>query len=157
MGSVFGKENVEEPAFECVLSRKQQVNTPYKLRKYGKRSLAEVSYSGDPKDSKNANTPFWPIGVFGKPQNEGSKSISMTAPVAMQGTPIAMTAPMAMESDDQGENCTMQFFLPAECDDFSKIPIPVNPAITIQEIPPQLGAVHRFSAHRYTYQHVPLV
>jgi hypothetical protein len=152
MGSVFGKENVEEPAFECVLSRKQQVDTPYEIRKYGKRFAAEVSYSGDPEDRKNANKPFWTlaeyIGVFGKPQNESAKSISMTAPVAMEGTPIAMTAPVAMESDDKGENCTMKFFLPAEYDDLSKIPKPVNPAVKIQEIPPQTGAVHRFSGYR---------
>jgi hypothetical protein len=74
----------------------------------------------------------------------------MTAPVVMEqekatkGTPIAMTAPVAMENDGDN-NKRMKFFLPAEYDDMSKIPQPTNPVVKIQEVPPAVGAIHRYS------------
>jgi hypothetical protein len=38
----------------------------------------------------------------------------------------------------------MKFVLPAEYNDLSKIPKPTNPAVHIEKIPPQVGAVHRY-------------
>lgn len=105
MGSVFGKENVEEPPHKVLLSRNNNAKTSYELRKYDKRFAATITYkkTGD----KSENSPFGAlakyIGVFGSPQNEGDQSISMTAPVVMEddnnkkGTQIAMTAPVVME------------------------------------------------------------
>jgi hypothetical protein len=153
MGSVIGKESVAEPVFQILLNRTSlDVKTTYELRKYGERFAAEVSYS----NLEGTGTPFKAlasyIGVFGKPENEGAQAISMTAPVVMEGgttgTPISMAAPVVTENanDDQhnGEK-TMKFVLPAEYDDLSKIPKPTNPAVHIAKIPPQVGAVHRFS------------
>lgn len=77
--------------------------------------------------------------------------IAMTAPVVMdkkaKGTSIAMTAPVVMEniSDTVKGDKRMKFFLPAEYDDISKIPKPTNPAVKIAEVPPAVGAVHRYS------------
>lgn len=121
-------------------------------------NTAEVGYS----DPNNINSPFGTlaryIGVFGNPQNEGSEvmdtkggtPIAMTAPVVIdkksQGTPIAMTAPVVMEnSNDAKGDKRMKFFLPAEYDDLSKIPKPTNPAVKIVEVPPAVGAVHRYN------------
>ena len=148
MGIVFGKVTVAEPAFEILLERTsyaRNVKTSYEIRKYGERFAAEVAYD----DSDDTGTPFKAlasyIGVFGKPQNEGGESMSMTAPVVIEGgTPIAMTAPVVMENSGNSEK-TMKFVLPAEYDDMSKIPKPTNPAVHIEEIPPQVGVVHRFS------------
>uniref|UniRef100_A0A7S2YBD1 Uncharacterized protein n=1 Tax=Entomoneis paludosa TaxID=265537 RepID=A0A7S2YBD1_9STRA len=39
----------------------------------------------------------------------------------------------------------MAFVLPAEFDAMSKIPKPTNPRVHIEEIPSQVGVVHRFS------------
>jgi SOUL heme-binding protein len=149
MGSVFGKESVAEPAYEVLLKRLQApVNTSYEIRRYGERFTAETSYGGNSGDD---SSPFrllaGYIGVFGNPQNEASESITMTAPVIKGGgTAIAMTAPVMMSSNNNGEGeKTMQFVLPAEYNELSKIPRPTNPKVHIKELPPQVGAVHRYS------------
>lgn len=149
MGSVFGKETVKEPPFEVVLERKS-AKTTYELRKYGERFAASVEYD----NANDTGSPFRTlagyIGVFGTPQNEGSTSIAMTAPVVMEqdskrGGPeaIAMTAPVVMEGD--GKTKKMMFMLPEEYDDMSKIPKPTNSAVHIEEIPSEIGAVHRYN------------
>jgi hypothetical protein len=165
MGMVFGRQTVAEPAFEILLQHDHHilknggVETAYELRKYGERFAAEIDYVSD--DSmENMDYPFRAlaqyIGVFGKPQNEGSQAIDMTAPVVVQGgTRIAMTAPVVTEkASSYGTNdnesgssttMTMKFFLPSEYDDISKIPKPTNPDVRIEEMPAQYGAVHRFS------------
>ena len=38
----------------------------------------------------------------------------------------------------------MQFFLPAEYDDLSKIPTPTDDAVTVKEVPAAYGAVYSF-------------
>ena len=175
MGSVFGKESVEEPPHEILLSRNKNAKTSYELRKYDKRFAATITYkkTGD----KSENSPFGAlakyIGVFGTPQNEGDKSISMTAPVVMEndkkggtaismtapvvtenvkkeGTAIAMTAPVAMvdaaeDGSDSSNNKKMMFMLPVEYDSMEKIPKPTNPLVHIEEIPSQTGVVHVYN------------
>lgn len=149
MGSVFGKESVAEPAFQILLKRAgSSTKTTYDIRKYGERFAAEVAYTkkGDTGSPFRALARY--IGVFGKPENEGERPISMTAPVVMEGgggTPIAMTAPVMMENNNDNGNKKMKFVLPAEYDDISKIPKPTNSAVQISRIPPQIGVVHRFS------------
>ena len=146
MGSVFGKESVAEPAFDLLLQRAQgSVETPYEIRRYGERFAAEASYSGDDDSPFRLLASY--IGVFGSPQNEAAESIDMTAPVMMQnrgGTAIDMTAPVMKSSNEQGQK-TMEFVLPAKYDELSKIPRPTNPNVHIKEIPPQVGAVHRYN------------
>mmetsp|Transcript_5649 Transcript_5649/g.8915 ORF Transcript_5649/g.8915 Transcript_5649/m.8915 type:complete len:230 (+) Transcript_5649:214-903(+) len=149
MGSVIGKESVAEPSYRCLFQRSSQAQTPYEVREYGKRFVAEVCYS----DSENTGTPFRMladyIGVFGKPHNEGQESMAMTAPVVIdqrQGTQISMTAPVVTENaTPEGGEKRMKFFLPAEYDNMSKIPTPSNPSVKIAEVPPAIGAVHRYS------------
>eukprot|EP00581_Thalassiosira_minuscula_P029820 CAMPEP_0183777996 /NCGR_PEP_ID=MMETSP0739-20130205/50411_1 /TAXON_ID=385413 /ORGANISM="Thalassiosira miniscula, Strain CCMP1093" /LENGTH=269 /DNA_ID=CAMNT_0026020259 /DNA_START=18 /DNA_END=824 /DNA_ORIENTATION=- len=161
MGSVFGKESVKEPPFEVIFERKD-VQTTYELRKYGERFAATVTYTS--KTDEDTGSPFGTlaryIGVFGTPENEGSTSIAMTAPVVMeQGNndnaqkpeSIAMTAPVVMENtqEDGKSMKKMMFMLPAEYDDMSKIPKPTNPAVHIEEIPSEFGVVHRYNG-KYT-------
>ena len=168
MGSVFGKQTVAEPAFESLLNR-TSVHTTYEIRKYGQRFAAEVNFYDDDDDDDDENedmsSPFRAlagyIGVFGSPENEGSESIRMTAPVVIEGsgagTPIAMTAPVVISTtsntrEEDGNNMhvdteqkVMKFILPAEYDDIAKIPKPTNPAVHIESIPPSVGAVHRYA------------
>uniref|UniRef100_A0A7S4MXW5 SOUL heme-binding protein n=2 Tax=Odontella aurita TaxID=265563 RepID=A0A7S4MXW5_9STRA len=62
-----------------------------------------------------------------------------------------MTAPVAIEgegeddSDGDGDAKKMQFWLPAEYDDLSKIPKPSNPDVRVVEVPPEAGVVHRYN------------
>eukprot|EP00584_Thalassiosira_punctigera_P008534 CAMPEP_0172534308 /NCGR_PEP_ID=MMETSP1067-20121228/6723_1 /TAXON_ID=265564 ORGANISM="Thalassiosira punctigera, Strain Tpunct2005C2" /NCGR_SAMPLE_ID=MMETSP1067 /ASSEMBLY_ACC=CAM_ASM_000444 /LENGTH=282 /DNA_ID=CAMNT_0013319085 /DNA_START=81 /DNA_END=929 /DNA_ORIENTATION=+ len=163
MGSVFGKESVAEPPYDVLLRRRagdDAVNTPYELRRYQERFAASVTYPSDGRDDDN-NSPFRTlagyIGVFGNAQNEGSTSIAMTAPVVMErddarkggGESIAMTAPVVMENGAGGEGDDkmkkMMFMLPAEYDSMSKIPKPINPAVHIEQIPSEVGVVHRYN------------
>jgi hypothetical protein len=142
MGMVFGKSNVAEPSFKVLYQHSKSFE--YEIRKYGERYAAEATYE------TSEDSPFGIlakyIGVFGSPENEGNEAISMTAPVVMQSkaTAIAMTAPVVQKEDQAGQK-TMQFILPAKYDSLNKIPKPTNPAVHIKVIPPQTGAVHRFS------------
>jgi hypothetical protein len=140
MGSVFGKASVAEPAFEVLFQHTS--NVKYEIRQYGERFAAEAPYTGDDGSSFQLLARY--IGVFGKPENEGQQSIAMTPPVVKEKSApkaIAMTAPVIKSDSNQ----KMQFILPAEYDSMSKIPRPTNPAVTILEIPPAKGAVHRYS------------
>ena len=151
MGSIFGKESVAEPPFQVVLERTgTHVQTPYEIRRYGPRFAAEVHFNATG-DTREMGEPFRAlaryIGVFGTPENEGKQAISMTAPVVTekQATKMAMTAPVVTENSGTSGEKVMKFILPVEYDEMAKIPKPTNPDVTIEEIPSQVGVVHRFS------------
>ena len=56
-----------------------------------------------------------------------------------------MTAPVAMGNDAASGMKVMQFMLPSEMDDMSKIPKPTSSDVTVKEIPAAVGAVVRYS------------
>lgn len=168
MGSVFGKQTVAEPSFQVLLDRTISTTNPatvaYEIRKYGERFAAEVSYTDD--EGGNQKSPFTAlaryIGVFGTAENDGVRSMAMTAPVVIQdnngnadvkvvGTKMAMTAPVVISdgkrkgTDDENRRKIMKFMLPAEYDERSKIPEPTNSQVNIVRIPPSVGAVHQFN------------
>ena len=153
MGMVFGRMGgIEEPAFSVLLDR-QGAALPYEIREYGTRFAIETYFGTDNAD----RPPFMKlagfIGVGSAPKNDGGRAIAMTAPVAMQrdhsgGQKISMTAPVVMEGEggtDSGAPRKMQFILPREFDAMDKIPKPSDPDVTVVEIPPSRGAVHRYS------------
>jgi len=148
MGMIFGKTGVAEPSFEILLTRaSSSCPFPYEIRRYGQRFAIETEY----KTSDGTGDAFMRlagyIGVTSAPQNTGKASIAMTAPVVTEkGTPIAMTAPVVTaDVAASTELKKMQFILPAEYDDMSKIPQPTNSAVSVVIVPPSVGAVHRFS------------
>ncbi|GAX09214.1 hypothetical protein FisN_17Lu322 [Fistulifera solaris] len=140
MGVVFGKSNVEEPAFKVLLDR-TSVAVPYQIREYGKRIAVET------KMGESDRSPFMKlagyIGVVGnQPANEGGTAIDMTAPVVRtdgKGTKIAMTAPVVREEG------IMQFILPAKYDSLEKAPKPTDATVFLKEIPPSVGAVKQYT------------
>lgn len=143
---VFGKTGVAEPAFDLLLSRTSS-KCPYEIRRYGTRFAIETEYSGEDGAGFMALAGY--IGVGSSPQNDGGTSIAMTAPVVTEarnkkGTSIAMTAPVVTDTAQDGKK-RMQFILPAEYDSMSKVPKPTNPKVTLAELKPQVGAVHKFS------------
>lgn len=151
---VFGKVDVAEPAYDVLLSRAHPAAiTPYDIRRYGERFAVEAEYDGEEEKSPFMLLAGY-IGVVGEPQNEGGESIAMTAPVVMQkandasnpsGTSIDMTAPVIRKGGDDSTKMKMQFILPAQYDDWSKIPKPTNEKVMIKEVPPAVGAVHVYS------------
>jgi hypothetical protein len=150
MGIVFGKTGVAEPAYDLLLSSTSNAagQVPYQIRRYSSRFAIETEYSvnGDGNDSAGFRALAGYIGVGGKPQNDGGQAVSMTAPVVTSdvGKKIAMTAPVVTNADTK-KSKKMQFILPAEFDDLSKIPKPTNPNVTILELKPETGAVYTFS------------
>eukprot|EP01083_Nonionella_stella_P072086 194133_1 len=152
MGIVFGKTGVLEPSFDVILSRSSAA-VPYEIRRYGIRYAIETEYqSGRNGDGFRALAGY--IGVGTSPQNEGSVGIAMTAPVVTDsgakgsGEKIAMTAPVVTSDSDSKSSegmKKMQFILPEEYDDISKIPKPTNPKVIVKEVPAATGAVHTFS------------
>mmetsp|Transcript_77 Transcript_77/g.156 ORF Transcript_77/g.156 Transcript_77/m.156 type:complete len:227 (+) Transcript_77:220-900(+) len=148
MGMVFGRITVEEPVFKILLERAPPAAaTSYEIREYGKRFAIEATYDGNSDDGTPFRLLAGYIGVFGNPQNEGQEKISMTAPVVREnkGQAIAMTAPVVRtNAAEKEEEMKMQFVLPAEFDDISKIPKPTDSRVHVVEIPPAVGAVHRF-------------
>lgn len=129
MGIVFGK--YKEPAFDVLLVR-ANVTTPYEVRRYGERFAVEANHG------RGGASPFpllaGYIGVMSRPKNEEGKSIAMTTPVAMHARRATSSA---VEK--------MQFILPAEYNDLSKIPKPTDSNVRVTSIPPAVGAVHRYS------------
>merc|ERR1719187_2186159 len=69
----------------------------------------------------------------------------MTAPVVTTesggGQAIAMTAPVVMNANEN----VMQFILPAEYNELSKIPKPTCEEVRVTQVAPAIGAVHQFS------------
>lgn len=134
LGMIFGKVGVEEPAFELLLTRAlSSPQTSYEIRKYGKRYAIETTMSS----TDNNSTPFMRlagyIGVTKAPENAKNEA-------------IAMTAPVAMDKNHENGMKSMKFILPSTYDDLSKIPQPNNAEnVKVKEIPPAVGAVHRFS------------
>jgi hypothetical protein len=134
LGMIFGKIGVEEPAFELLLSRTlSSPQTPYEVRRYGKRYAIETTMN----PSEKTSSPFMAlagyIGVTKAPENEKKEA-------------IAMTAPVAMDKDHESGVKSMKFILPSSYDDLAKIPKPTNAdRVTVKELDPAVGAVHRFS------------
>ena len=159
-----------------MLLSRSSASIPYEIRQYGVRYAIETEYKvGRDGDGFRALAGY--IGVGTQPQNVGSKSIAMKAPVVtenkkeqQQGEKIAMTAPVITSSDTSsgdkiamtapvitskkddsstksggGMMKKMQFILPEEYDDMSKIPKPTNSKVVIKEIPSATGVAHTFS------------
>lgn len=125
--------HIEEPPYSVELELKapnQEIE--YEIRSYGTRIAIETT---------NDSTAFQRlasyIGVGGDPQNEGSVSISMTAPVA-----IDMTAPV-VTTTTEGEGF-MQFILPSEYTSLEDAPIPLSEDVWLKDLAPVKGAVTRF-------------
>lgn len=135
LGMIFGKTGVEEPAFELLLTRALTApQTPYEIRKYGKRYAIETTMSST---ESSTSSPFMRlagyIGVTKAPENAKNEA-------------IAMTAPVAMDKNYENGMKTMKFILPSTYDDMSKIPQPKDEEnVKVKEVPAAVGAIHRFS------------
>lgn len=135
----------EEPKFSII-----EKSEPFELRNYAPQLIAEVKVEGDLDTASSQGFRLIAAFIFG--QNQVSEKISMTVPVGIETTQsakIAMTVPVGIEaSKDATKGLSNQwifsFVMPAEYT-LATLPKPVNPLVSIRELPAQKRAAITFS------------
>ena len=134
----------EEPRFSII-----EKSEPFELRSYAPQLIAEVKVEGDLDTASSQGFRLIAAFIFG--QNQVSEKISMTAPVAIetaQSTKIAMTVPVGIEvSKDSAKGVSQwvfSFVMPSEYT-MATLPKPLNPLVSIRELPAQRRAAITFS------------
>ena len=134
----------EEPKFSII-----EKSEPFELRNYAPQLIAEVKVEGDLDTASSQGFRLIAAFIFG--QNQVSEKISMTAPVgieATQSTKIAMTVPVGIEASKDSATGVNQwvfsFVMPSEYT-MATLPKPLNPLVTIRELPAQKRAAIIFS------------
>jgi len=119
----------EEPEYSIV--KKTDV---YEVRKYQKRTVAEVSYGEE-------DSGFRVLFDYISGANKGSKEVEMTIPVT-QSKEIDMTVPVTQSTTDG--KMSMRFFLPMQ---YSKqnAPEPNDERVRIIDLPAEYFAVISYS------------
>ena len=147
---------IEEPAFE-LLEKAENIE----IRQYRPVIVAETFVDGDMGSASNEGFRLIADYIFGNNlsmRGAGSKSsekIAMTAPVSVEpaahSEKIAMTAPVSVEPQDasaggvmRGKRWRVQFSMPGEYS-MATLPKPLNPAVTLREVPGKRYAVLVFS------------
>jgi hypothetical protein len=134
----------EEPKFTVI-----EKSEPFELRTYAPQLVAEVKVEGDLDVASSQGFRLIAAFIFG--QNQVSEKISMTVPVGIetaQSTKIAMTVPVGIEASQgsaKGVNqWVFSFIMPSEYT-MATLPKPLNPLVTIRELPAQRRAAITFS------------
>ena len=134
----------EEPQFSII-----EKSEPFELRSYAPQLIAEVKVEGDLDTASSQGFRLIAAFIFG--QNQVSEKISMTAPVAIetaQSTKIAMTVPVGIEASKDPAKGVSQwvfsFVMPSEYT-MATLPKPLNPLVSIRELPAQRRAAITFS------------
>lgn len=134
----------EEPQFSII-----EKSEPFELRAYAPQLIAEVKVEGDLDTASSQGFRLIAAFIFG--QNKVSEKISMTVPVGIetaQSTKIAMTVPVGIEASKDSAKGVNQwvfsFVMPSEYT-MATLPKPLNPLVTIRELPAQKRAVITFS------------
>ena len=134
----------EEPRFSII-----EKSEPFELRSYAPQLIAEVKVEGDLDAASSQGFRLIAAFIFG--QNQVSEKISMTAPVAIetaQSTKIAMTVPVGIEASKDSAKGVSQwvfsFVMPSEYT-MATLPKPLNPLVSIRELPAQRRAAITFS------------
>ena len=139
--SVFGnRSGYEQPGYKVV----ESLGESTEIRAYEPRVAAEARVENEDLD-EGRDAAFRLLFDYITGSNRTAAKIAMTVPVESTGTSekIAMTAPV--ESSRTGDNRVyMRFFLPAKFDR-ETAPRPLDPRITIVDVPVQTVAVLRFS------------
>ena len=127
----------EEPAFTVVLHEGD-----FEVRDYPALVVAEVTVTGDQKESANKGFRLLAGYIFGG--NTRQQSIAMTAPVAQQraGEKIPMTAPVTQTPHDGA--WVVRFTMPRSYS-LAELPKPNDPNVKLRNLPPSRVAVIRFS------------
>lgn len=142
---------IEQPSFKVI-----ERDGRYELREYAPYMLAETRIDADFLDA--GNIAFQPLFRYISGNNEARARIAMTAPVTQlpagavqgmgpgagaRGEKIAMTAPVNQVPAPQG-GYLVGFVVPSKYTP-ETVPRPLDPAVRIREVPPQLIASWRYS------------
>lgn len=150
---------IEEPAFEVVEKDENR-----EIRRYSPVIVAETVVEGDMDVASSSGFRLIADYIFGNNQSvqanapQPSEKIAMTAPVSVEAVAasqkIAMTAPVSVEpqGDSQYSQTGMkdaatwrvQFTMPGSYT-LASLPKPLNPAVTLREVPGKYYAVLVFS------------
>jgi hypothetical protein len=139
--------DLEEPAFEILKKA-----ADFELRSYQPMVVAEVLVQGDVTAAGKEGSRLIKDYIFREGANKPAEAsqaerekISMTLPVTMEKAPtkISMTVPVTMEpSADAGYR--LHFVMPSKYT-LQTLPKPLDPRVTLREIPAQKVAAVRFS------------
>ncbi len=133
-GSAAGA--VEEARYTVVASA-----DPIEVRDYPAMIVAEVETDGDRKQAINDGFRLLAGYIFGG--NTARDKVAMTAPVTQERSEkVAMTAPVTQQPD--GEHWRVRFVMPAGYT-LETLPVPNDPAVSLEAVPAKRFAVIRFS------------
>ena len=139
--------DLEEPAFEVVTKVDD-----FELRSYQPMVVAEVLVQGDVTTAGKEGSRLIKDYIFREGANKPAEAaqaerekISMTLPVTMEKAPpkISMTVPVTMEPS-AGAGYRLHFVMPSKYT-LQTLPKPLDPRVTLREIPAQKVAAVRFS------------
>jgi len=133
-------KDIETPKYSVAEKKKG-----YEIRAYDKYIRAEVTLEGEYRDTLYSGFRQVADYIFGN--NQARSSIAMTAPVIQERSEkIAMTAPVIQEKGGQARTYTVAFIMPSAYS-METLPLPVNEAIRLREVPPKRFAVLKFSGY----------
>lgn len=127
----------EEPEYRVV----RQL-ADIEVREYAGFTVAEVVVAGPAVEAGNLAFPILAGYIFGK--NSGAHKFAMTAPLTQAPAPVKleMTAPVMQNAAPGG--FLVQFVLPKGVA-LANAPKPLDPRVTLREVPPHRVAVIRYS------------
>lgn len=132
--SVFGSAAAPEPDYAVVLAE-----PPFELRDYGELVVVKTAMND------GSRAAFGRLFDYISGANTGARDIAMTAPVlnadTTDGDKIAMTAPVLQGRKNARE---MVFILP-DAMTLETAPVPTDPGVSLDTIPPRRVAVVRYS------------
>ena len=128
---------IEEPEYRVVES-----DGAIEIRAYAAMVVAETQVGGS--RERAGSRAFRTLFNYIDGENRARTEIAMTAPVTQQkqSAKIAMTAPVTQQQAADG--WAVRFVLPASYT-LATAPAPVDPAVTLREIPAHRAAVIRYS------------
>ncbi|WP_218147633.1 SOUL family heme-binding protein [Massilia yuzhufengensis] len=128
---------IEEPFYTTLRTFPE-----FEIRQYAPYTVAEVLVSAPASEAGNRAFPILAGYIFGK--NKGERKLAMTAPVTQAAAPmkLEMTAPVTQSVASGG--MLVQFVLPEDIN-MENAPEPLDPRVTLREIPSRRVAVIRYS------------
>jgi SOUL heme-binding protein len=124
-----------EPAY-----RIERHTDEFDIRIYEPYLVAEVIVPGPAEDAGGAGFQLLARYIFG--HNRGTQKLEMTAPVTQEPATLPMTAPVIQSATEGGFR--VQFVMPPGYT-LETLPVPLDPKVTLREVPSRRVAVRRYS------------